>query len=334
MLLSKVWGGSNLTKVGKKVPPGAKIGESWELADLASTSSSGAGGGAFRSLIANGSLQGKTLADALSAWGSAVALPSKRSPQDGYPLLVKYLDAQENLSIQVHPSAAYANAHPGAYLKSECWYILSATPGAVIYKGLQPGTTRERFAQAVKDGTVVDLLVAIEAIPHQCHNLPSGTCHALGAGVVVLEVQTASDTTFRVYDWGRTGRELHIQESLDCIDFDSAPPAPTIFNPREADGGTLFTEYFTLSQRTTRKDPIDLSGHVGPFMVISGSGNLCWTDSLGETSSHAIPVASGTTGLIPGAKAHHHQSRGDCGQRVWLVPTDDAPLTIMLATLT
>ena len=125
----------------------------------------------------------------------------------------------DNLSVQVHPDDAYVRRHPEARLKSEAWHILDAQPGSVIYAGLKPGVDRDSFAQAIEDGTVVDKLVAIPAVPGECHYLPSGTCHALGAGVLVAEVQTPSDTTFRVWDWGRTSRELHIEQALECIDF-------------------------------------------------------------------------------------------------------------------
>ena len=164
ILLSKVWGGDRLGKFGKAVEPGAKIGESWELADLAATSSGGAGGGAFRSRIINGPLRGKTIHDALEAWRDGLIDAAHRSLTGGYPLLVKYLDASENLSVQVHPSPAYASAHPDAHIKSECWCILDAAPGSVLYKGLKPGITRQSFEQAIRENKVVDSLVAVPAL--------------------------------------------------------------------------------------------------------------------------------------------------------------------------
>ena len=223
----KVWGGRALEAVGRALPPGM-IGESWELADLASTSASGGGGGAEHSVITNGSFAGRTIADAVAAWGRDLLGEVKLSERGGFPLLVKFLDARENLSVQVHPSIAYCKSHPGAHLKTECWYIMRAEPGAKIYKGLKAGVTREHFETALKrenGAGVVECLQAVAAVEGECHNLPSGTVHALGAGVLVAEVQTPSDTTFRVYDWGRAGRELHIEQSLQCITFDVARDA-------------------------------------------------------------------------------------------------------------
>jgi mannose-6-phosphate isomerase len=228
----KVWGGRSLEKLGRALPGDdtTRIGESWELADLATTSVSGGGGNAEHSVVANGPLKGKTIRQLMQTHGEALLGPGVALSSDGgFPLLIKFLDARENLSVQVHPSPAYAAEHPDAHLKSEAWYVVDAEPGAVIYKGLRPGVTAEQLRAALKtntDDAVVPLLNAIGVKAGDCHYLPSGTLHALGAGVLVAEVQTPSDTTFRVYDWGRTDRELHIEQALACIDFSGkAPPA-------------------------------------------------------------------------------------------------------------
>lgn len=221
----KVWGGRSLTKLGRDLPGDASvgIGESWEIADLTSTSVSGGGGSAEHSVVAEGSLAGKTIRELIGIYGQSLLGPGVSTSDDGgFPLLIKFLDAKENLSVQVHPSPAYAAAHPGAHLKSEAWYVVDAQPGAVIYKGLKPGVTEPILRDAIRantDEAVVPLLNAVPAVPGDCHYLPSGTLHALGAGVMVAEVQTPSDTTFRVYDWGRTTRELHVEQALACIDF-------------------------------------------------------------------------------------------------------------------
>lgn len=222
----KVWGGRTLEKLGRRLPEGAKIGESWEIADLASTSPSGGGGSPERSVVANGPLAGRTLHDLIHQYGQRLMGRLPLSDDGGFPLLVKFLDASENLSVQVHPSPSYARAHPEAHLKSEAWYIIDAIPGSVIYKGVREGVTPEQFRQAIEDRTVESLLIAVPVKPGDCHYLPSGTCHALGAGILVAEVQTPSDTTFRVYDWGRPGRELHIEQALECIEFGPARTAP------------------------------------------------------------------------------------------------------------
>ncbi|MEX2218950.1 MAG: type I phosphomannose isomerase catalytic subunit [Phycisphaerales bacterium] len=297
ILMEKVWGGRRLALFGKRLPPEKPIGECWEVADLAGTSPSGGGGQAARSVITGGALAGRTLHDALELWGADLLGPAKPSPDGGYPLLVKFLDARENLSIQVHPSPAYAAAHPGAHLKTECWYILSADPGSVIYKGVRPGITRARFAADIERGAVVDDLTAVPAIPGECHTLPSGTVHALGTGVLVAEVQTPSDTTFRVFDWGRAGRELHIAEALECIDFAPAPPA-TRWDALEsrARGTTLAkTPSFTVAEVETR----DHAGEACDVLIaIRGRGRIA---PAPRAAFPPIDLAPGATIVFPRA---------------------------------
>lgn len=224
ILKEKVWGGRKLEGFGKRLPDGVNIGESWELADLSSTSASGGGGDAAISVIRNGAMQGKTIRDAISAWGEGMLGGAKLSAEGGFPLLVKYLDAREHLSVQVHPSPAYAAAHDDAHLKTESWFVLDADEGAVIYKGLKEGVTRADLQRAIEEGTVPEVMRSIPAVVGECHTLDSGTVHALGAGVLVAEVQTPSDTTYRVYDWaseyGREGRELHIEQAVECALFE------------------------------------------------------------------------------------------------------------------
>ncbi len=230
----KVWGGRRLAKYGKLLPADQPVGESWELADLTSTSDSGGGGGSAHSEITNGHLTGKTIRDAIALWSDDLLGDAKLTDQGGFPILAKYLDASEYLSIQVHPSPDYAHRHPDAHLKTESWFILDARSGPdgeppMIYKGFLDGVTRDDFARAIADGTVPKIMRKELAVAGHCHTLPSGTVHALGAGVLVAEIQTPSDTTFRVYDWtkeyGRKERELHIEQAIECASFEQPPIA-------------------------------------------------------------------------------------------------------------
>ncbi|HCT44192.1 MAG: hypothetical protein CMJ35_11485 [Phycisphaerae bacterium] len=234
ILKPKVWGGRRLAEYGKHLPADGPTGESWELADLASTSASGGGGDSAHSAIVNGDLKGQTIADAMKQWGTDLLGDAKPTQTGGFPLLVKYLDAREHLSIQVHPSPAYAQAHPDAHLKTESWFILDAQPDEqgnppVIYKGFNEGVTADDLKAAIENGTVPNIMRTELAVPGHCHTLPSGTVHALGAGVLVAEIQTPSDTTFRVYDWAkeyaRQGRELHVDQAVECASFEHPPVA-------------------------------------------------------------------------------------------------------------
>ena len=327
ILLEKVWGGRRLESLAKSLPsPHGKFGESWELADMPSTSASGAGGGAVRSLIASGPLAGSSLHDALALWGDKLLPSSPAHRRTDFPLLVKFLDASENLSVQVHPSPAYARAHPGSNLKTECWYILSADPGAVIYKGIKPGVSRADFERLVRanDPKIVDALIAVPAIPGECHNLPSGTVHALGAGVLVAEVQTPSDTTFRCYDWGRAGRELHVEQTLACASFHGEPGHDDLLRgqttlaikPAELCARLVTTEFFTVDElRPGSADELTVarscSGCGGCFalIVLAGSARLYARDN----SFQPVDLSLGDTALVPESISTH----------TWLKAGDD-----------
>ncbi len=315
ILLSKVWGGDRLARFGKSVPPGASIGESWEVADLDSTSAGGAGGGAQRSTILAGALAGKTLRDAATAWGSSLLGRARPGPGGAFPLLVKFLDARENLSVQVHPSPAYAASHPGAHLKTESWYVLAAEPGSVIYKGLRPGITRETFERHVREGSVAEDLLAVPAVVGECHTLPSGTCHALGAGVLVAEVQTPSDTTFRVFDWGRAGRELHVRESLECIHWGPAPQAIRLPSPTGGVGPPAATEFYTLRHAHLSNEgetTVSRAGACTIVMALAGAGSL-----YSEEGAFApVDLRAGTTVLVPAALAAESTIAGPESGRV------------------
>ncbi len=309
----KVWGGRALERFGRALPgsPDAKIGESWELADLAGTSPSGGGGGAAHSRIRNGPLAGRTIRDAMADLGSAV-MGSARPPIDGaFPLLLKYLDAAEDLSVQVHPSPAYAAAHPEAHLKSEAWYVVHAEPGAVIYRGLRAGVTKEGFLEAVQAGEIESVLEAVPVGAGDCHYLPSGTCHALGAGVFVAEVQTASDTTFRVFDWGRTDRELHLDQAMECIDFTHRPASREAVSgeAEEVSPGTkrrplVRTPYFEMTEWSLAAASRQIFAQPGAtaLMVVAGAGVLEW----GREERRRVATPTGTTVLVPGVLQEAH----------------------------
>lgn len=301
ILMPKVWGGRRLAALGKPLPDGP-VGESWELADLGTTSASGGGGQAARSLIDAGPLGGKSLHDALTAWGPGLMGAVHTTPEGNFPLLVKYLDAREHLSVQVHPSPAYAAAHPGAHLKTESWYIVAAEPGAELFIGLQPGVTRDDLARAIADGTVPSLMRSRPAIPGECHTLPSGTVHALGAGVLVAEVQTPSDTTYRLYDWtkeyDRPLRELHIEQALACASFEEPPAAMAASGERPV---VARTEFYTMEVVRAHCKAVAVGG-AGPVVVMvtrsMGAGIASRSNAWPE-----VTLRAGQTCVIPAACA-------------------------------
>lgn len=318
VLLEKVWGGTALERLGKKpARPGTLIGESWELADMSATSASGAGGQAVRSVIANGALRGQTIHDAIHAWSRRLMGNAKLSPEGNFPLLIKFLDARDNLSIQTHPSPAYARAHRSAHLKTECWFIVDVEPGAMIYKGVKPGVGLGQIAEHARSQAphsperphpIVEDFIAVAAVPGTCHTLPSGTGHALGAGLLVAEVQTASDTTFRLYDWGRQGRQLHIKESLDSLVLGPAPRGTRML-PDQRSARLSTTEFFTVDQHRPNSGETIPVGEIGaPVVVMMIAGDAALIDPtacyepLGLTAGHTvlIPAEAADTTLMPG----------------------------------
>jgi mannose-6-phosphate isomerase len=216
----RVWGGRNLERLyGKALPPQALIGESWEISDRPGDAS----------VIAHGPLAGRDLRWLMEHYARDLLGAASPAPSGRFPLLVKILDAQQDLSLQVHPPADRAAAL-GGEPKTEMWFFTDCQPGACIYAGLKAGITREDFSRRLADGTVADCVHRLPVQAGDAMFLPSGRLHALGAGCVLFEIQQNSDTTYRVFDWNRPGldgrpRELHVHESLACIDFaDVEPP--------------------------------------------------------------------------------------------------------------
>lgn len=215
----RVWGGRNIERLyGKALPPDVPIGESWEISDRPGDIS----------VIANGPLAGRSL-HWLVENHAAELLGSERTNASHFPLLVKILDAQEKLSLQVHPPANKAR-EPGDEPKTEMWFIADATPAADLFVGLKRGVTREQFERKVRDGSVAECFHRLPVKAGDVMFLPSGRVHAIGAGNVIFEIQQNSDTTYRVFDWNRVGldgkpRELHVEQSLASIDFNDFEPA-------------------------------------------------------------------------------------------------------------
>jgi len=224
----RIWGSDRLkTLFSKDLPTDAKIGESWELADLPDDCSR----------ITDGPWTGMTLRKVLDEHGQQFGFTAEQC-RFPFGLLIKFLDANDVLSVQVHPDADACKLFPDARLKTECWYVLATEPGSVIYRGLKPGIDRKQVENAVKGGNLQDLMVVYPAKTGDFHYLPAGTIHALGAGVVVAEIQTPSDTTYRLYDWNRRddqgrSRQLHIEQALASIHYTDkeldkkAPTPPT-----------------------------------------------------------------------------------------------------------
>lgn len=219
LLKEKVWGGRKLERSFRKALPrnDRPFGEAWEVADLPEG----------QSTVDGGPLDGVALGELARRLGPSLVGTSARGER--FPLLVKLLDAAADLSIQVHPGPEHVGSMPGARSKDECWLILQADPGGAIYHGFRRPTSREEFRDAVAEGRVTELLQRVEVAPGDVFRIPPGTIHAICAGVVLLEIQEPSDTTYRVYDYGRPGldgmpRELHLDEAMAVARFEPSLP--------------------------------------------------------------------------------------------------------------
>lgn len=215
----RVWGARNLERLyAKPLPPSVPIGESWEITDRPGDVS----------VIANGPLAGRDLRWIMENHPGELLGDAK--PLNGrFPLLIKILDAQDTLSLQVHPPASKASELKGEP-KTEMWFITESQPDAALFVGLKRGVTRADFERKIGDGTVAECFHRHNVTAGDAMFLPSGRVHAIGAGNVIFEIQQNSDTTYRVFDWNRVGldgnpRELHIPQSLASIDFDDFEPA-------------------------------------------------------------------------------------------------------------
>lgn len=280
--MTRVWGGRSLaTTYARALPDTQPYGESWEVSDREEE----------QSVVEGGHWDGQTLH---ALWRDhREEIFGDNLEGERFPLLIKILDARDDLSIQVHPPADLA-ADLGSDPKTEMWYIADCDPGATLYVGLRKGTTPETFRKALADGTVADQVHALHPKPGDSIFIPSGRLHAIGAGFLIYEIQQNSDTTYRVFDWNRLGldgrpRNLHLEESLASIDFDDFEPGMD-----RPDGDTLAQCDFFVVDRLALGNGEQLRNRHDRFSIISViSGGLeCDGQSFRQGDFFLLPRAS------------------------------------------
>ncbi len=296
-----VWGGRRLGEsLHKELPTAEAYGESWEVSDHP----------LHRSVVADGPHAGRTLEELMRTDGEGLLGPAA-GRHERFPWLIKFLDASDWLSIQVHPDEeAVKRLLPGEGSKTEAWFILAAEPGSRVYAGLRPGVTREDLRAAVAAGTAAECLHSFEPLPGQCVYLPAGTVHAVGGGVLFAEVQQTSDATFRLFDWNRKdaagrSRTLHVDESLECIDWKKGPVRPVRaeqfghggMGTLPAPGGQVLVDgkYFRLGfRRPTRIEGLGGTGRMQAVVVVEGRGKWRFPGAEGR-------LAAGDVCVLPAA---------------------------------
>lgn len=295
-----IWGGRRLgAELGKSIGDGEDYAESWEVCDH----------GDDQSRVSAGSLKGKTLGELVSERGEE--LLGVHHPQPRFPLLIKFLDAQKTLSVQVHPNDEQgAKLDPPDYGKTEAWVVMGANDGAKIYSGLKRGFDREALAREISRGTCELGLNQFEPTPGDCVFIPAGTVHALGAGLLIYEIQQSSDTTFRLFDWNRVGtdgnpRPLHIEQALEVIDFERGPVEPVKPESGEKAGVEVLvrSDKFVLERWSIASERSLESNHRCHLVsVVEGELSVEGDESgapLMRGSTILIPASSDSVKLIP-----------------------------------
>jgi mannose-6-phosphate isomerase len=297
VLKDYIWGGRSLEQLERILPSEGTIAESWEIAAHQDGTTP----------VDNGPYAGKLLTQVqadlgLDLVGRHCAWAQKRAK---FPLLVKLLDAERRLSVQVHPPDAYALAHEGSELgKTEMWVVLHAEPGAEVILGVKAGTTRQAFRQAIENGHLEPHLhyVPVKAGDHIC--VPAGTLHAIMGGLLMVEIQQNSNTTYRVYDWNRLGadgkpRPLHIDKALDVIDFERTepslpPPTPIVVTEAVRRWELCRNQYF-VTERVEMDQGAAFAGHC------TGDSLEIWGALDGEATVNGVSLAAVRFGLLPAA---------------------------------
>jgi mannose-6-phosphate isomerase len=296
VLVERPWGGQRLAEYGKELPSGVAIGESWELCDLPQEVVPHVDDPS--STVLDGPFAGAKLRTVVAEQPEALLGPVPPTVDGRFPLLFKLLDAREHLSVQVHPHEAYVAAHPEARLKTESWYVVDADPGAVLYLDVVTGTTSDDVEAVMGTPDIVPLLGERLAIPGAFHHVPAGLIHALGAGTFVAEVQTPSDTTFRIYDWaveyGRAPRQLHPSESMGSIVLD---PAEAFSLEAVSDAGVrelVRNDHYWMREHRLDGGSSDLARTSGPIILNVTRGSI----NVG-----GLELTKGATAIVPASSS-------------------------------
>jgi mannose-6-phosphate isomerase len=302
-----IWGGRRLgTVLHKPIGEASDYAESWELSDYRDQVS----------VVADGPLAGTSLRDLIRSRPIELLGPAI-GPREPFPLLVKFIDANQDLSVQVHPDNEKGHRLADDFGKTETWVILAAEPGSRIYAGLKPDVGPDEFRRAIFSGELEPLLHQFEARPGDAILIEAGTVHAIGAGVLLAEIQQMSDATFRVFDWNRVGpdgkaRTLHIEQAMESTDFYLGPVDP--LEPRVeslGDAGTreslASSKYFDCGRLRIRRETTVgrhdrftiLMGLEGRSVVLHGSGSF----PLDYGQTMLLPASVGACRIVPDGEA-------------------------------
>lgn len=293
ILKSIIWGGDEICKFKNVAPLQDGIGESWEISSVKGNIS----------IVANGELENKSLDEMIATYKEQL-VGKKNFETFGttFPLLIKFIDARDNLSIQVHPDDELAKERHNSFGKTEMWYVINAAPGAFLYSGFDKQMTPDSYVKSIEDNTFVDYLAKHDIKKGDVFFLPAGRVHAIGAGTFIAEIQQTSDITYRIYDYNRkdangNGRELHTELAKDAIDYKLYDSYQTSYTRKENQLVELEScRYFTTNLLELTKDITRDYSNNDSFVAYICMGGSC---SIRDNKGNDLHVIQGETILIP-----------------------------------
>ena len=293
ILKSIIWGGDEICKFKGVTPEQDGIGESWEISSVKGNVS----------VVANGELENKDLSEIIDTYkAQLVGKKNFETFGNTFPLLIKFIDARDNLSIQVHPDDELAKKRHDSFGKTEMWYVINATPSAFLYSGFEKQMTPESYVKSIEDNTFVDSLAKHDVKAGDVFFLPAGRVHAIGAGTFIAEIQQTSNITYRIYDYNRkdangNGRELHTELAKDAIDFKLYDNYKNSYTRAENQPVRLEScRYFTTNLLEVTKDITRDYSDIDSFVAYICMGGAC---SIKDDKGNDLSVKQGETILIP-----------------------------------
>lgn len=297
ILKDKIWGGSKLSDLLGKKSDRNDVGESWEISDVEGDTS----------VVCNGALKGMDLKELISTFKEDfVGQKIYQHFGEKFPLLIKFIDAKEALSIQLHPNDALAKKRHNSFGKTEMWYVMQADPKANLIVGFQKNVTKEEYLHHLENKSLAKILNIDEVAPGDVYFIPTGRVHAIGAGVLLAEIQQTSDITYRIYDWDRKDlegnyRDLHTEEAIDAIDYSVKPSYKTLYSKKQNESTQMVScPYFTtqvmpiegqVSVDHSKKDSFVI------YMCVKGK-------AIFSNENNHEELSIGQTLLVPAALKH------------------------------
>ena len=292
ILKEKIWGGNKLMTILNKKSTQHNIGESWEISDVDNS----------KSVVAEGSLKGTSLSSLISKYkGDLVGQKVYASYKNTFPLLIKFIDAKEALSIQLHPNDKLAEKRHNSFGKTEMWYVMQADENANLIVGFNKQISKTEYVQHVENKSLIDILNVDKVHAGDVYFIPTGRIHAIGAGVMLAEIQQTSDVTYRVYDWDRpnpdgTFRELHTKEAIDALDYEVNKSYKTTYQKKNNGSAEIIScPYFTTNVlQVTSKQLINHTNKDSFVIYMCVKGNASF-----EYENQTESLAFGETLLVP-----------------------------------